>query len=79
MALEADTIDGHAGGLERLDKVEQGCCLGAGVLDVVLVDVDLGARVCCASGVESNLDVVRAEGIVEDVTTPSTIIVASFL
>ena len=47
--------------------------------DVVFVDVDLGARVCSASGVEGDLDVVRAQGIVEDVATPGTIIVASLL
>ena len=79
VALEADTVERNARGLERLDEVEQGGCLRAGVLDVVFVDVDLGARVCCASGVEGDLDVVRAEGIVEDVATPGTIIVADFL
>ena len=79
VALETDTVEPNARGLERLDEVEQRGCLRAGVLDVVFVDVDLGARVCCASGVEGDLDVVRAEGIVEDVATPGAIVVASFL
>lgn len=45
MALEANAIDGHAGGLERLDKVQQGSSLRAGGFDVVVVDVELGAGV----------------------------------
>lgn len=45
VALEANAIDGHARGLERLDKVQQGSSLRAGGFDVVVIDVKLGAGV----------------------------------
>lgn len=45
MALEANAVDGHARGLEGLDEVQKGSCLRAGGLDVVVVDVELGAGV----------------------------------
>lgn len=45
VALETNAIDGHAGGLERLDEVQQSSCLRAGGFDVVVVDVELGAGV----------------------------------
>lgn len=75
VALESDTVEWHAGGLERLDEVEQRGGLRAGVLDVVLVDVELGAWVGGARCLKSNADVGRAESVVEDIRAPGTVIV----
>ena len=75
VALEADTVEWDACRLERLDEVEQRGRLGAGVLNVVLVDVELGGRVGGARGLESDADVGLAEGVVEDVRTPCAVIV----
>ena len=46
-----------------------------GVFDVVVVDVELGARVCSTSSLESDGDESGVEGVVENVRTPSTVIV----
>ena len=75
VALEADTVEWDACGLERLDEVEQRGRLGAGVLNIILVDVELGGGVGSARGLESNADVGLAEGVVEDIRAPCAVIV----
>ena len=79
MRLEADAIEGHILGLERLHQAQQRRCLRARILDVVLVDVQLRVRIRCACGVERDLDVGRAEGVVEDVRAPSAVVVERFI
>ena len=75
VALEADAVDGDVLGLEALDEVEHGGGLCAGGLDIVVVDVELGGRVGGAGGFESEGDEGGAEGVVEDVTAPCSVIV----
>ena len=75
VALEADTIDGSVCGLERLDEVEHGGGLGALLLDVVVVDVELGSGIGGACGLQGSRDVGGAESVVEDIAAPGTIIV----
>ena len=75
MALESDTIERHAGGLEGLDEVEQRRGLRAGVLNVVLVDVELGVRIGRTRCLKGDADVGGTEGVVEDVRAPCTVIV----
>lgn len=75
VALEANTIERNAGGLEALDEIEHCSGLGARAFNVVVVDVELRVGVGCPSGVQSNLNVLSAEGVVEHIGTPSSIIV----
>ena len=48
-----------------------------GVFVVVLADVELGARVCSTSGPECDGDESGVEGVVENVATPCTVVVAA--
>ena len=75
VALEADAVERHAGREELLDEVEHGCRLGARLLDVVVVDVQLRVRVRRARRLERDRDVGRAERVVEDVRAPRTVVV----
>ena len=75
VALEADTVDRHALLLQRLDEVEHRGRLCAGLLDVVVVDVQLRVRVRRAGGLKCDGDVGRVEGVVEDVRPPGTVVV----
>lgn len=74
MALEANTVDGYAIGLEGLHEVQHRGSLRACVLEVVLVDVQLGIGVCGTSGLEGSSDVGGAERVVEDVGPPGAIV-----
>ena len=75
VALEAYTIERHVRGLEALDKVQHRRRLRARLLDVVVVDIELRVRVRASRGVQGDLDVVGAEGVVEHVSAPGTVIV----
>lgn len=43
--------------------------------DVVLVDVQLGVRVCCSSGMERKRDVCRVQGFEPDRLAPGPVVV----
>lgn len=75
MSLNTDTVDGHVLCLQGRDEVLQRGRLGTSALDVVVVDVELGGRIGRASRVERDGDIRGPESVVEDVRTPSTIIV----
>ena len=75
VALEADTVERDALGLERLDEVKERGRLRAGVLDVVLVDVELGVGVGSPGGLERDADVGGTKSVVEDIRAPGTVIV----
>lgn len=77
MALEPYTIERGTGGLERLDKVQQGSSLSTGILDVIVIDVELGGRISRASRVQSDSGISCAQGVVEDVASPCSVVVAS--
>lgn len=57
VALEANTVKRDAVRFERCHEVEQSGRLGASVLDVVLVDVELGVGVCRPRCLKANADV----------------------
>ena len=54
-----------------------GCIYLTSVFDVVVIDVEFGARVCSTSGLESDRDESGVEGVVENVATPCTVVVAA--
>lgn len=64
--LHADAIDLDALVLQHLDDLDRGLALGADALQVVVVVVQLGLRVDLGGGAEGQLDVLLAEGAVED-------------
>ena len=79
MRLESDAIEWHARGLQRLHKVEERRRLRARILDVVLVDVQLRIRIRRARSLERDLDVGRAEGVVEDVRATGAVVVEGLI
>lgn len=67
VALGADSVDRGAGGAPRLDLGDHALCLGVRCLvEVIVVDVELGVGVCGAGGVEGGGDEGLAEDVVED-------------
>ena len=66
VGLQADAIDPNAFLAQGLDNVLGRHSLGAGGLQVVVIVVQLGLGVDLGGGLEGQLDVVRAEGVVED-------------
>jgi len=75
VALEADTIDGSASVLDDAHQLERPVGLGAVVLEVVVVVVELSAGVSGAGGAEGDSKVVGAEGAVEDGVAPVAVVV----
>lgn len=75
VALEADAVERDVLRLERLDEVEHRGGLRARPLDVVVVDVELRVGVGGPRSVERDLDVGRAERVVEDIRTPGAVVV----
>ena len=75
VALEANAVERDILRLEGFNEVEHCGRLRAGALDVVVVDVEFRTRIRSTRSVESNLDVGSAEGVVENIGTPSTIII----
>lgn len=74
MTLEANAVDGYAIGLEGLHEVQHRCGLRACVLEVVLVDVQLGIGICGTSGLEGSSNVGGAERVIEDVGPPGAVV-----
>ncbi len=72
MALEANTIDLCARCLHGLDQLDGKVGLGAVVLQVVVVVVQLGVGVGGLGGLEGKGKVVSAEGLEEDAVSPDT-------
>ncbi len=79
MCLQADAVDLDAPGFERLDEVLGSGGFGAGIFDVVVVVVQLYGRVGGGCGLEGDGDVLRADGVVEDVSTVGAVIVEGFV
>ena len=77
--MQTNTIKRHVGSLELLDEIEHRGQLRPGIFDIVVVDVELRIRVCGAGGIERDLNVLCAEGVVEDVRAPGTVIVERFV
>jgi hypothetical protein len=73
VALETYTVERYVCRLERLDEVLHRGRLSTGIFDVIVVDVQLRVRVGLTGGLESDLDVGCAEGVVEDVRAPSSL------
>jgi hypothetical protein len=65
MGLETDTVDLDSAGLEGGDEVCSGSGFGTGVLDVVVVVVELDVWVVESSGLESDGDVFGSDGVEE--------------
>ena len=77
MSLETDTVDTGTRGLHETDQ-PVGCGgLGAGVLDAVVVVVQLGGRVCCCGCGKGYGDICFSYGLVEDVGTVGSVVVES--
>lgn len=66
MSLGADSVNGDAAGLESVDEREECVDLGAGPVEIVVIDVELCARIGCARGDESDVDKALTEHSVED-------------
>lgn len=75
MCLHADAVDGDGGGCQVGDERGHGGGFGAGVFDVVLVDVEFGGWVGGAGGGEDCGDVRGAEGVEEDVGAEGAVFV----
>jgi len=75
VALDTNTVEGDTLGLQTLDEVDHSSRLCTGILNVVVIDVELGIGVGCTSGLEGNGDVANADVVVEDIGTVGTIIV----
>lgn len=71
MRLDADAVDGHAGGLQLAHEVDHGRALGAGAVGVVVVDIQLGGGVCGPRGTEGDRDEFLTEGVGEDCVSGS--------
>lgn len=77
VSLETDTVDTGTRGLHETDQ-PVGCGgLGAGVLDAVVVVVQLGGRVCCCGCGKGYGDICFSYGLVEDVGTVGSVVVES--
>ena len=76
--METDPVDGNVLGFESFDEGLHGGGFGTGAFDVVVVDVEFGSGVGGASGLESDGDVACAEGVVEDVGPPCSVVVEWF-
>jgi hypothetical protein len=76
--LETNTVDLDVSSLETLDKVLGSSGLGAGILNVVVIVVELDLEVvlldCSRGGSECNVDVVRADGVEPDVRSPGGVV-----
>lgn len=66
MSLRADPVNRNAAGPESADEREECVDLGSGTVEVVVVDVELRARVGSARGIKSDVDKVLTEHSVED-------------
>lgn len=77
MALETNTIDPHAGSLNKVDNSQGSRGLGARVLDVVVVVVEFHVSIGSGRRSEGNGDVVFADGFVEDVVPVRSIAVVA--
>ena len=75
VTLKTDTVNGDVRALEGLDEVLHSSGFGACALDVVVVDVELGAGIGGACSLEGNGDVAGAEGVVEHVSAPCSVVV----
>lgn len=76
VALETDTVELHAGVKHRFGEVEESSSLCTGVLIVVLVDVELGSGIGGRCSLESDVDVCRAKGVVENIRAPGSVVIA---
>lgn len=63
--LHPDAVERHALGEQRLGEREHSAGFGARALDVVVVDVQLGAGVGGTRGAEGDVDECAADGVVE--------------
>lgn len=80
VALQTDAVDaGAAVGLDLLDEGDGVGGLGAGVLDVVVIVVELGGRVGGGGGGKGQGDVLEAQGGVEDVGAVAAGVVEGFV
>lgn len=79
MCLGADTIDGNIGSSEAVHEGNHSGELGAGVVEVVVVDVELCSGVCGLCCTESNVDELFSEEAVENRVTPSTVFFKDFV
>ena len=75
VALEAYTIERDVVRLEAVHEVEHRGGLRTGLLDVIVVDVELRIRVRSPGSIQGNRDEVSTKGIVENIGAPSSIIV----
>ncbi len=76
VALRADAVDGNAGRQPLLDVGHHalGQLRRRRAVEVVVVDVQLSIRVCCAGGVEGDLDKVLAQNLREDRVAKGTVL-----
>lgn len=79
VALETDTIDLHASTLNQVDNSQSLGQLGAGVLDVVVVVVQLCIRVGGGGGRKGDRDVVFSNRRVKGAVTVTTAVRKRFV
>jgi hypothetical protein len=79
VSLETHTIDLITVLLDQLDNSESTIELGAGVLDVVIIVVQLSTGVSCCSRCEGNGDVCFADSLVKDIATVCAVFVQSLV
>lgn len=76
MALKADAVELYASVEHRLREVEERGRLCTGVLNVVLVDVELGGGVGGSCSLKTDVDVCRSESVVEHIRAPGSVVIA---
>lgn len=78
VALKTDTVNGNVRALKGFNEVLHSSGFGTCALNVVVVDVELGAGIGGACSLEGDGDVAGAEGIVEYVSAPCSVVVEGF-
>jgi hypothetical protein len=75
MALQTNTVNLHAPGLDELDDAESSLVLGLAVLEIVIVIVEFGRWVGGCGHAEGNGHVLLADDAQEDVVTVGAIFI----
>lgn len=78
MALQTNTVNLNAPGLDKLDNAESTLVLGLTVLEVVVVVVELGSWVGCGGHAEGNGQVLLADHAEEDIVAVGAVFVKGF-
>lgn len=79
MALETNTVDLDAARFEGGDEVCGSGGFGAGIVDVVIIVVELDVWVIKGGSLKGDGDVLGADGVVEDIRSVGTVVIEGFV